>query len=113
MRVTLTSMVLAIFALVTTPVFSWRRPRRGWGTAALLAAALVFSIAILVPQFAFAEQSLDPGQFLARRAKPRQRFGLAGGELKAQAEDLVAQLLLLHFKLGRAEVAKFFAAPSH
>src|SRR5580704_7056159 len=118
MRVTFTTMVLAIFELVTRPVFSWRRPRTTWlGVAAWCSAGapltLLFSVAMLLPQFPFTQQSFHARQFLARGPQPRQCLGLARGELKAETKNLLAQLFLLHFQFGRIQIAKFFAAPRH
>src|SRR5579863_1176384 len=113
MRVTLTTMVLAIFELVTTPVFSWRPPRTRPGWAVLFISVLTFSIANLLLDFPFAEQGLDPGQFLARGTQSRKRFGLPGGELKAEAENLLPQLLLLNFQFRSSQITEFFDAPRH
>ncbi len=67
----------------------------------LPAAALLFHSPLLFPQFGFAQQRLHPREVLLRFPQLFQPFRLPGGKLKAQAENLLAQLALLNFELVR------------
>src|SRR5579864_9412244 len=98
MRVTFTIIVFSIFALVTTPVTSWRSWRAGVGAAAV-------SLAICFPQFPLAQKSLDAGQILPRRSQLGDRLGLPGRELKSQPEHLLGQLVLPFVQLRRILIA--------
>src|SRR6202521_1990251 len=106
MRVTCTIIVFSIFALVTTPVTSWRSWRAGAGAAAV-------SLTIRFPQFALTQQSLDAGQILPRRSQLGDGLGLSGGELKAQPEDLLGQFILPLVQFRRILIAHFFNSLGH
>src|SRR3984957_5557817 len=106
MRVTFTIIVFSIFALVTMPVTSWRSWRAAPGAAGV-------SVAICFPQFTLAQKCFDAGQILARRAQLGDRFGLPGGELEAQPENLLGQLVLPLVQFGRILIAQFFDSLGH
>src|ERR1019366_3321467 len=118
MRVTFTTMVLAIFALVTRPVFSCLRPRTAWRGSVFAAAAdafcvLAFFIGISFAQFPFAEHGLNARHLFARSAKLGQRFRLSRGQLETQAENLLAEFFLLRLKFRRIQIAKIVATLRH
>src|ERR1700693_5780148 len=87
MRVTFTIIVFSIFALVTTPVTSWRSWRAG-------ACAAAVSLTIGFPQFSLAQQSLEAGHTLPRRSQLVVSLVLPGRKLKAQPEYLLGQFVL-------------------
>src|SRR5262249_37101196 len=60
-----------------------------------------------------AQQCLHPGQIFAGFAKTLERFGLPGGHLKAEAENLLGQLLVLGLQLVDARLTDFFDATRH
>src|SRR5208282_254835 len=103
LRVTWTTMVFAIEALVTTPTLDCRRLRS-------ISAAL-FSISHL--QLAFAEQRLDPGEITPHHPQLLEAFRLPGGVLEAQAEDLLGEFPLVHFEFPVAHLANLFDAARH
>src|ERR1700693_5851761 len=105
-RVTFTIIVFSIFALVTTPVTSWRSWRAGAGAAAV-------SLTICFPQFTLAQESLDAGQILPRRSQLRHSLGLPGRELKAQPEHLLGQFILPLVQFRRILIAHFFDSLRH
>src|SRR4029077_5840101 len=106
MRVTFTIIVFSIFALVTTPVTSWRSWRAG-------AAAGAVSVAICFPQFTLAQQSLDAGQILPRRSQLGDGLGLPGRELEAQPEHLLGQFVLPLVELRRILIAQLLNSLRH
>src|ERR1700688_3534638 len=106
MRVTFTIIVFSIFALVTTPVTSWRSWRAGADAAAV-------SLTICFPQFALAQQSLDAGQILPRRSQLGDSLGMPGRELKAQPEHLLGQFVLPLVQFRRSLIAHFFDSLGH
>src|SRR5882672_7206266 len=106
MRVTFTIIVFSIFALVTTPVTSWRSWRAGAGTAAV-------SVAIRFPQFPLTQESLDAGQILPRRSQLGDGLRLPSRELKAQPEDLLGELALPLVQFRRILIAQFFNSLRH
>src|SRR5271169_2519857 len=106
MRVTFTIIVFSIFALVTTPVTSWRSWRAGAGAAAV-------SLTICFPQFPLAQESLDAGQILPRRSQLCDGLGLPGRELEAQPENLLGQLVLPLVQFRRILIAQFFNSLRH
>src|SRR5271169_6806336 len=106
MRVTFTIIVFSIFALVTTPVTSWRSWRAGAGAAA-------DSLDIGFPQFPLPQESLDAGQILPRRSQFCDGFGLPGRKLKAQPENLFGELILPLVQFRRILVAHFFDSLGH
>src|SRR5262249_33328836 len=106
-RMISTTMVFSIFALVTLPVSTVRSPR-------VSAVAACVSVAILcLPQFLGAQQRLYPRQIFFRFAQPLQGFRLASGQLKAEPENLLRQLLVLRFELFPARLADFLNATRH
>ena len=64
-----------------------------------LRGAAVFRSPLRFPQFAFAQQRLHPREILLGFPQFLQTFRLPGGKLKAQAENLLAQLAFLRFEL--------------
>src|SRR5580704_19121506 len=96
--------VFCIFALVTTPVTSWRSCRAG---------AAAVSLGIGFPQFALAQERLHAREILPRRTQFRDGFGLPRRELKPQAEDLLGELALALVELGRILIAHFFRFLRH
>src|SRR5579872_4741288 len=105
-RVTFTMMVFSILALVTTPVTSWRSCRVSAGRAAV-------SVAMGFPQFAFPQKCFDSRQILARRSQFGDRFGLPGGQLEAQPENLLGELGLPLVQFRRVLIAQFFGSLGH
>src|ERR1700733_6685622 len=101
MRVTFTIIVFSIFALVTTPVTSWRSWRAGAGPAAV-------SLDICFPQFPLAQESLDAGQILSRRSPLCDGRCVPGRELETQPEDLLGEFILPLVQLRRILIAHFF-----
>src|SRR5882757_4435850 len=108
-RSTSTTIVFSILALVTRPVRIWC----SWRVSSDFAAAgalLVVSIAIFLyaffaaglrrsRQFLRAQKRFYPREILFCFTKPLQRFGLSGGQLKTQPENLFSQLFLLRAQL--------------
>src|ERR1700730_17945015 len=97
-------MVFSIFALVTTPVSSWRTCRAGAATG---------SLAIWLPQFALAQQCLDARKIFPGGAKLGDRPGLPCGELKPQAKHLLGECARVFVQLGRALIAQFLDSARH
>src|ERR1700730_6064508 len=64
-------------------------------------------------QLLHAEQCLHPREIFFCFAKPLERFGLSGGQLETQPENLLGQLFLLRFELVDARFPDFFNAPRH
>ena len=69
--------------------------------ARFLAPALAAGVRLplRLPQFALAQQRLDARQICLRFRNFFNAFGLAGGELEAQPENLLGKILLLRFEL--------------
>src|SRR5262249_23925432 len=118
-RVTSTTMVFSIFALVTLPTSSVRAPR---------SATAVFCVSTLIPvssrllcslrtgrsrQLERAKPGLPPRQILFGFPQLLQRFGLAGRELETQPENGFAQLLLLSLEFVHARFTDLVDAPGH
>src|SRR6516225_3045475 len=106
-RITSTTMVFSIFALVTLPISSVRSPR----SAAVFCVSAVIPISSRLLQFLCSEQRLHPRQIFFGFAQPLQRFRLPGGQLKSQPEDGLRQFLLLRFKFVDARFTNLFNAP--
>src|SRR4029077_767197 len=64
-------------------------------------------------QFLRAQQRFYPREIFFRLAKTLERFGLSGGQLKTQSENLFGELFLLCVQLVDARFAHFFDAPRH
>src|SRR5713226_2000900 len=97
-------MVFCIRAAVTTPILDCRMCRAG---------AAAVSFAMFDPQFLLAQQGLDSRQITPHFAHALEAFRLAGGHLKAQAEELVGQLALLQVELPDIQLLQFFHPPRH
>src|SRR5215470_4928254 len=88
-RVTSTTMVFSIFALVTLPVSSVLLLS---GAAAFCVSGVIVS-ALCLLQLMRTEKRLHACQIFFRFAQALERFRLPGGQLKPQAKDLLAQVL--------------------
>src|SRR6267154_4422145 len=98
-------MVFSIFALVTTPVSSWRLCRAG--------AAAAGSLAIWFPQFALAKQCLDARKIFPRRAKLGHRFGLPRRKLKSQPKHLFSQFAHPLAQFRSSLITQLLDSPRH
>src|SRR5262249_52770059 len=108
-RVTSTTMVFSIFALVTLPVSSVPSLL---GAAGFCVSGVIVS-ALCLLQLMRAEKRLHTRQIFFRFAQAFERFGLASSELKTQPEDLFAEILLLRFKLVHSCLANLGNALGH
>src|SRR5882724_3089723 len=104
-RVTSTTMVFSIFALVTLPVSLVLSPRLG--STAFCVSGVIFC-ALCLLQFVRAKKCLHARQIFFRFAQPLERFGLPGGHLKTQPENLLGKILVLCFELIGTGFANFF-----
>src|SRR5262249_3524460 len=108
-RVTSTTIVFSIFALVTLPVGS---------VLSLVTAAGFFVSGVIVSalcllQLMRAEKRPAARQIFVCVAQALERFGLPGCQLKPQPEDLFAQILLLRFELVYSCFTNLFHALGH
>jgi hypothetical protein len=60
-----------------------------------------------------AQKRFDSSEVFSGFTQTLERFGLPGGQLEAQAEDLLGQFLVLRFELVLPGFADFFNAPRH
>src|SRR5450432_2563406 len=112
-RSTSTTMVFSILALVTRPVRICRSCRVSTAVCCVGASVAIHPSLRFLGQFMGAEQRFYPRQIFPCFPQTLERFGLTGGELKPEPEDLLGQFFLLGFELVDARFPNFFNATRH